>query len=113
MSQPISKYNPQYINKDSLSKATFHYLSLLMEVDICEFCPREELENNTWYSWQLGYLLDDLGPCKKGTYVMLTNKGDKVTLSLPNKEDNGYIHVFVFYVILQKPVIVEPMKKVN
>ena len=43
---------------------------------------------------------------------MLTNKGDKVTLSLPIK-DNGYIDVFVFHVILQKPVIVEPMKKVN
>ena len=43
---------------------------------------------------------------------MLTNKGDKVTLSLPIKDNNGYIDVFVFHVI-QKTVIVEPMKKVN
>lgn len=107
MSQQVSEYNPEYTNKVVLGTNVFWQLSLLIKPNNNGYYP------STGEGWHDGELIEDLGPYKAGTYVLLTNTGDKVSLSIYDEINEGWNLEYEFYIIIQKPIIVGPKRKAS
>jgi hypothetical protein len=60
-----------------------------------------------------GDLLEDLGPVKKGEYVLLQNDGDEVTLSTWDNGEENWEDTYKFHIIIQKPIIIESKRRMK
>ena len=100
-----SPYNREFNSKRDLGITTFWTISLFLEVSNSEY------DTQTGSGFSTGNLLEDIGPVKKGKYVQLSNDGDEVTLSLFDEDEGDWDDIYTFHVIIQKPIIVEPKRR--
>lgn len=104
MNRLISKYNPGYRDKYNLSVDVFNQMRLLVDEENSEF------NESTGEGWANGTLLQDIGPVKVGTFVSMENDGDEITLC--QWRNDICTLEYKFNIIIQKPVIVEPKRRI-